>query len=104
MAQYKTNLAVLNGRYIDFERRILEYFAQNSDECMIRLPGGMDLTVMYLVRDGLLASGAAHSTGTTSPSSPFTWQSVMGVEYYLTDAGRSVVDRLSKGTDLDRLL
>lgn len=101
MRQYKTNLAIVNSRYIDFERRILEYFSQNPDESMVRLPGGMELSVMYLLRDGLLVAGEVHSINTTSPSSAFTWQTAMGVEYYLTDAGRSVVDRMSTGEGLD---
>lgn len=101
MMQYKANLAVITGRYIDIERRILEHFAQNPSETMVRLPGGMDLVVMYLLRDGLLAPGESHSAATTSLSSPFTWQTVMGVEYYLTDAGRSVVDRMSMGKPID---
>lgn len=59
LRQIKANLAIVNGRYGDMERRVLMFLAEqprsaNGDTFQIRLPGGLDLLVMYLVNDGLL--------------------------------------------------
>jgi hypothetical protein len=54
MRQYKANLALLNSRYSDMERRVLEYFAENPGYNTIFLPGGLRLLLMYLLKDGLL--------------------------------------------------
>jgi hypothetical protein len=54
LRQYKANLALLNHRYGDFERRILDYFAANPKPNFILLPGGMELLFHYLVSDGYL--------------------------------------------------
>jgi hypothetical protein len=60
MLMYKLNLGVVNSRYNDFERRVLEAFgeawATNPDAREIQLPGGgMGLLYHYLVTDGLIA-------------------------------------------------
>ncbi len=52
--QYKANLALINDRYNDFEIRILESFYSNQAQEEIKIPGGMDLMVAYLVKDGLI--------------------------------------------------
>lgn len=54
MKAYKANLGVLSGRYSDFERRVLEQFAQSPGQGELRLPVGYRLLVWYLLRDGLL--------------------------------------------------
>jgi hypothetical protein len=54
LLQFKVNLGLLNHRYGDLERRLLENFAQNSDPNIRILPGSMDLLVRNLVRDGYL--------------------------------------------------
>jgi len=55
---YKDNLALLNGRYSDAERRILEAFTQVPDAELgsvgLPIPGGTAYTVMYLVKDDLV--------------------------------------------------
>ena len=58
LRQYKANLALLNHRYGEFERRILDYFAQNPQANMILLPGGMELLVYHLMVDGYLSQAA----------------------------------------------
>jgi hypothetical protein len=52
LRQFKANLGLLNHRYGDLERRLLEDFAHNSDSSIRILPGSMDLLVRNLVRDG----------------------------------------------------
>ena len=53
--QYKSNLALINDRYNDLEIRILESFHTNQAQTEVKLPGGMNLMVAYLLKDGLLS-------------------------------------------------
>ncbi|MFJ6896849.1 HNH endonuclease [Streptomyces hokutonensis] len=55
MRGYKANLAVVNGRYGETERRVLDLLAANPEATQLRLPGGWDLQLWYLLKDGLLA-------------------------------------------------
>jgi len=57
MRLYKANLAVVNGRYGDLERRVLRLFAENPAESTITLFGGLDILLMNLLDDGLLVEG-----------------------------------------------
>lgn len=54
MLQYKANLSVLNHRYGDLERRLLEIFAAEPKTAVIQLPGGFGIMLSYLIQDGLL--------------------------------------------------
>lgn len=53
---YKQNLAVLNGRYNDFERRLLEALHERGVGKVITLDAGehLDLSIRNIVRDGLV--------------------------------------------------
>lgn len=53
---YKHNLSIINSRYGDYERRILQHFVDNSEDEPIRLEYGQntDILLMYLIRDKLL--------------------------------------------------
>ena len=52
--QYKANLTLIGDRYSDLEIRVLESFYNNPDQIEIKLPGGMNLMVAYLIKDNLL--------------------------------------------------
>lgn len=54
MRIYKANLGLLNGRYGDFERRVLDDMVLRR-ELEIRLPAGYRPLLGYLIRDGLLS-------------------------------------------------
>lgn len=56
MRNYKRNLGVVNGRYNDFERRLLEWFEEHGLNAVIRLDysATTELSLRNLVRDGLL--------------------------------------------------
>lgn len=58
MEAFKDNLTLMNGRYSEFERRILETFAQGTEADLasgtLPIPGGTSYTVSYLLRDGLV--------------------------------------------------
>ena len=54
MRQYKANLSVVSSRYSDLERRVIEYFVDHPQFDTIFLPGGLQLLLNYLIKDGLL--------------------------------------------------
>ncbi len=49
----KHNLGLINYRYNDIERRILEHFAENPDSAYVVLPG-TEILFGYLLKDGLI--------------------------------------------------
>ena len=55
MKGYKANLSVISGRYGEMENRILHVLAESPTTTRFRLPGGWDIHLMYLIKDGLLA-------------------------------------------------
>ena len=88
--QYKLNLNVINNKYGDFEKRVLEVFAENQEANQLWLPGGLDIMLMYLLKDKLLID-----TGKTSGviMSGMPSQKL----YQLTDDGRIFINEWLKG-------
>lgn len=59
MKMYKANLGIVSGRYGEIERRVLDQLAESGGKLTrFRLPGGWELHLMYLIRDGLIAKVA----------------------------------------------
>jgi hypothetical protein len=86
LRQYKINLGIVNSRYGDIERRVLEVFAENRSVNEISLPGGLDILLLYLIKDGLLTK--------SPPTGGIYFGSVpMHQSYILTAAGREFVER-----------
>jgi tRNA G37 N-methylase TrmD len=92
MRQYKANLAVLNGRYSDLERRVLQAMADANTapgEGVVLL-GGMEILMMHLVDDGIVKMQSA---------SRISYRVAGNVEipshiaYVLTTEGREFIDR-----------
>lgn len=54
MKQYKANLAVMNSRYGDLERRLLELLGDKQLGDVVVLPGGQHLHLKYLLDDGFV--------------------------------------------------
>jgi hypothetical protein len=58
MLQYTANLAVVDHRYGEFERRVPDLFTVAQEgpptALVLTLPGGRDLDLWYLLRDGLI--------------------------------------------------
>ena len=54
MLQYKANLALIDSRYSDYERRLLEDFAERSERSTFTINSGMNILVSYLVKDGIV--------------------------------------------------
>lgn len=100
MRQYKANLSVLNHRYGDLERRVLEQFAQvrgtELEGGHLVLPGGMILLLRYLIDDGLIEQIQPRGAGQVL---------VMGMpthEYFrLTNEGGEFIDRWLRAQDLE---
>jgi hypothetical protein len=87
MRQYKANLSVVSSRYSDLERRVIEFFVDNPQHETISLPGGLQLLLGYLIKDGLLEIKA--KLVPAIGGSIFT-----NDEYQLTDAGQEFVGHL----------
>ena len=90
---YKHNLAILNGRYGDLEQRILTIFAEQPDNNLIKLPGGFDILVLYLLRDGLLLD-----TGQTS--GVYICGKPTEKTYTLTPKGRTFINQWISASEL----
>lgn len=107
LRQYKANLALLNHRYGEFERRVLDYFAMNPTPSLIFLPGGMDLLVYYLVSDGYLACMNSESIGRSVYILKHDdgAESTIGVPselvYGLTESGRKFLHNWQEAKPLD---
>ncbi|HWA52194.1 MAG TPA: HNH endonuclease signature motif containing protein [Patescibacteria group bacterium] len=85
MLRYKANLSVINNRYGDLEKRILTLFAESPNDEFVWVVGGLDILLMYLLRDGLLVPSGKDSGVILSgiPSAK---------EYRLTTKGRGFVN------------
>lgn len=94
MLQYKANLGLLNSRYGDIERRVLDYFAMHPDTAEVQLPGGMDVLMMYLVQDGLIEYGETFRSRGTADGF-FEFDIAVLQNYRLTEAGRAFIERWS---------
>lgn len=99
MLQYKANVGIVNSRYGDLERRVLDYFAMNPKADEVELPGGMQLLLMYLIQDGYLVYGETfRSRGTSDGLFDFDIAALQ--VYRLTEAGRDFVRRWSTAAAL----
>ena len=95
MTTYKSNLAIINSRYGDLERRIFEIFGDNPTTNAIQLPEIYDILLKYALEDGLLQK--QQRTGGI-----FLQGMQFGpVTYNLTDKGRQFVLRYTRGQPLD---
>ncbi|MBA8812682.1 hypothetical protein [Frigoribacterium faeni] len=92
--QYKANLALLHGRYGEFERRLLEQFAQTNSSS-VQLNTGRELDLYYLLRDGHLTA-RADSGGMFIGGMPVAQL----VTYSLTSSGQALVKRMKAGSPL----
>lgn len=97
MLRYKANLSVVNSRYGEFERRVLEMMVTQegrrvplSSENILRIPTGREIDLWYLLRDGLIQKvGDPSRQGAPLP------EGLLPVfeHYKLTDEGVHFVER-----------
>jgi len=95
LRQYKVSLGIIHGRYGEVERRILESLAENPHVEEFTLPRGLDVLVMYLIKDGLLEKFMP--TNAAIFGSP-SW----ATGYRVTPAGREFVDRWAAALPIPR--
>jgi HNH endonuclease len=85
MLVYKQNLANLNRRYGDLERRVVELFARNPDRDDIWVLDNMEILLMYLLEDGII-----RPTGLVEEIKE---KSLSKKQYQLTEKGRDSISR-----------
>ena len=83
MLIYKQNLANLNRRYGDLERRVLELFARNPDRDDIWVLDNMEILLMYLLENGII-----RPTGSVEEIKE---KSLSKKQYQLTEKGRDSI-------------
>lgn len=103
MRMYKQNLALVNYRYGDVERRLFEHFAE-SDAQYAALGVGADILVRNAVKDGLIERVPVEfGTYDLNRSDGFKQSLPTTNVYALTAAGLVFVERLKQGRDLSDL-
>jgi hypothetical protein len=132
LRQYKANLAVLNSRYGDLERRVLEFFAEQRERMRphfdgkpgiapdwprgisVAVPGAMRLLMKYLVADGYveLVPGGRDLVNLQAPAG-LDWTTselvpaglVPETDYYrLTHLGVEFIDAWLEAQPIDGLV
>jgi HNH endonuclease len=89
---YKRNLAILNSRYSDFERRVFDQIAETDRRSFI-VEAGLEIPLLHAVNDGLLkrVELAPVSIQRDEPAL---------YEYEVTDEGLDFVNRYIRGEDI----
>jgi hypothetical protein len=94
MLRYKANLSVLNGRYSDLEQRVLRLFGENKNASQIWLPGGFDILLMNLLKDGFL-NDTGENSGVILAGIP------SAKLYQLSSKGKEFIDRWLSAQELE---
>jgi len=98
MRQYKANLGLVNKRYGDYERRVIDFFVE-TEAAAIQLPSHPGLLLMYLVRDGLVQDV---SEQVFDQQGGIKMGGVVAQPVFaLTEAGAVFIDRLRRAKKLD---
>jgi hypothetical protein len=92
MKRYKSNLILLNSRYSDLEKRVLEVFVENPHQDGIPIYGGLLLLVRYLEKDGLLDRMGSAALGIGG--------SEVYIQFLLTQKGKEFVERLRTAAEI----
>jgi hypothetical protein len=110
---YKANLGILNSRYGELERRVLEVFAwrrqQGLEDTLIQLSGTDRISMMYLVQDGyveIMAPGKAYITIRDGQWSAYATDVEVGgapifEHYRLTEAGKKFLETWLEARPID---
>lgn len=96
----KRNLAVVNRRYNDVERRVLEYFVENADAPWVLLPE-TPVLFSYLLKDGLVR-GLPGAEVEDSYHGELPDGTVFHVTrgYALTEEGKALVHKLRENIEV----
>jgi|SRR4051794_15987744 hypothetical protein len=99
MRQYKANLSVLNSRYGDLERRLLQAFADNPQYTAIQIPGGLRILIKYLLEDGLVRMASPQEAN--APVHAVLGGVPMSEYVAITSSGQAFIARWVQAKDLD---
>lgn len=103
LKQYKKNLAIINNRYNEFERRIFEYCAQTGERLFVLGLGG-DLFVGNAVKDGFFVDKKIQSGNFTvtamSKEHKFQKAFPLTFTYFITDTGIDFIKKYISGIDI----
>jgi len=89
---YKRNLAILNSRYSEFERRVFDQIAE-TDRRSFTVEPGFEILLMHAVNDGLLRRvELAHVGAQRGEPTQYT--------YEVTDEGLDFINRYVCGEDI----
>jgi HNH endonuclease len=96
LKQIKANLGLVNQRYNDTERRILEHFARDANATQVRLPATQVL-FGYLIQDGLISAipDTGYSVLLGTGDDDFLFQ-----DYGLSKRGQEFVRKLREHLDI----
>ena len=89
---YKRNLAILNSRYSEFERRVFDQIAETDRRSFIVEPG-FDILLLHAVNDGLLKRVELAPVG-AQRGEPTHYT------YEVTDEGLDFINRYVCGEDI----
>lgn len=100
LKEIKHNLGLINNRYNDVERRILEHFAEHPDSEYVVLPG-TEILFGYLLKDGLITGLSEHQV----PGAQWVIDAGRVIfitrGYALTEHGQEFVRRLRENMAAD---
>jgi HNH endonuclease len=92
MRMYKRNLAILNSRYSDFERRVFDQIAETDRRSFI-VDAGLEIALVHAVNDGFLKRVELAPVGMQRGEPP-------DYRYEVTDEGLDFVNRYVCGEDI----
>jgi hypothetical protein len=101
LRQIKANLGIINGRYGELERRLLMLLTKypqpsTGDTFEIKLPGGLDLLLWYLIEDGILVpqQEATQSSGQEVTRVLLDNNPLRQQDYLVTETGWDLIAQL----------
>jgi len=98
MLRYKANLTIVNGRYGDLERRVLQYFVDDPSKPHIVLFGGLEFLLTYLIKDGLIYdTGLGKGVGMGGDFGEVESEKV----YALTEHGKTFIAKWMAAQELE---
>lgn len=97
---YKQNLAILNNRYGEFERRIFEILAKSGERVFVVGAGG-DILCANAEKDGLFEDKKVKGLNFDIKSGTGYKKSFpLQFTYYVTDKGVEFIKRYAAGEDI----
>lgn len=97
LKRIKANLGLINQRYNDTERRILEHFTRDEAATEVRLPA-TPVLFSYLMQDGLIEAvpDSGYCVPLDSGEDDFLF-----LDYRLTEHGKDLVQKLRDNQEVD---